>query len=671
MSTITRHASRHAHNWRAASLAAFIVLVAFAANFGITDSVQGGTSTTTLKVEKVINDGKTGTAHGIFDLYIAGVLRANNINDPNNTDGLVDGMTPVVTVIPGTVSFHETAGNPATDLSDFTITVSCVGGGTALTPTGTGAWTIFITSGEEVVCTITNARSPTAPPTIKIVKDVVPDDATTNWVFNPGNRQINGGDGMVGPFVVDAGPNRTITETAGASTTLSDYATTSACVDQGGPIGTGGTSVTFDIDVGDQIVCTFTNAETGSISVIKDFVPNSVTGDTADFTLTGGPGPIAPVDQDGVTEGAAVVLATGLTTGSYVLTEDATSGAFISLSCVGTAAGNLTIGPIGLNQILIALQPGENVVCTFVNGSTPPQTPTQPGAPFIPFVPGVTPENILTQIGNDAGDLFCRSFRPDPVVLSSAGVSDPQTFCELNIVNETGGLFVAILIGLLPGDYLMTVERILAGDFVPPLPGTNGGTLGAAGAGLFVVNGWIYDVQLFDENGDPITEPDGVEIQIQVEEGEEVPVAVDCYRFDEASDAWVEVSCTIEDGVVIITGVTSLSFFGIVGTMDPLQSIASTFFTVRENGDFYLWGLCDGNAADFFLNHVRIAWLWIPHVGGGGEWIPFIPELWLSDPTVPGNNNFAIRAGTVETAFLWLVGAGPGDQTFEVCGPSL
>ena len=91
MSTITRHASRHAHNWRAASLAAFIVLVAFAANFGITDSVQGGTSTTTLKVEKVINDGKTGTAHGIFDLYIAGVLRRTTSTTPTTPTVLLTG----------------------------------------------------------------------------------------------------------------------------------------------------------------------------------------------------------------------------------------------------------------------------------------------------------------------------------------------------------------------------------------------------------------------------------------------------------------------------------------------------------------------------------------------------------------------------------------------------
>ena len=81
-------------------------LAALALNLVTPSSIHAG-PTGNLTVSKVIDNGQPGADPGIFDLFVSGVLQANNVFDFDNLPGVIDGSTPSVIVAPGVISFHE------------------------------------------------------------------------------------------------------------------------------------------------------------------------------------------------------------------------------------------------------------------------------------------------------------------------------------------------------------------------------------------------------------------------------------------------------------------------------------------------------------------------------------------------------------------------------------
>ncbi len=99
---------------------------------------------------------------------------------------------------------------------------------------------------------------------------------------------------------------------------------------------------TIGFDAGETIVCTFTNTQQGSVSVVKDTVPNG----PADFAFTAARNAAIPaaftLDDDADPALSNTQLLTGLVDGqSYVVTETSANAAgftLTGLACTGGGA---------------------------------------------------------------------------------------------------------------------------------------------------------------------------------------------------------------------------------------------------------------------------------------------------------------------------------------------
>nr|ART39151.1 H139 [uncultured bacterium] len=155
----------------------------------------------------------------------------------------------------------------------------------------------------------------------------------------------------------------------------------------------------IDLDPNETVTCTFTNepTDTGTITIIKDTVPNSGT----NFAFTENiPGcTVGPLEDDGVGMGN-IVTCDDVPVGLYTVTEDDPGPlgyALIGLVCTSefpnaaapaSSAGGgklVSFQPLSFTTNLLTrtasidLEPFEEVTCTFTNSpvSTPTPTPTR------------------------------------------------------------------------------------------------------------------------------------------------------------------------------------------------------------------------------------------------------------------------------------------------------
>lgn len=170
--------------------------------------------------------------------------------------------------------------------------------------------------------------------TIEVIKDLIP--STDPGLFNlqiDGTTQVaNVGDGgTTGPISVSAGTqsnpgaDHTVGETAGTSTSLSNYNSSISCIDEDGDTfsGTGAGPLTVSVDPGDAMVCTITNTrKTGAILVTK--TRKHAAGGSGDqphpsvtFTVNG---------STGATNSSGQVCFDGLAFGTYSVVETVPSG---------------------------------------------------------------------------------------------------------------------------------------------------------------------------------------------------------------------------------------------------------------------------------------------------------------------------------------------------------
>ncbi|HSR68861.1 MAG TPA: Ig-like domain-containing protein [Acidobacteriota bacterium] len=212
---------------------------------------------------------------------------------------------------------------------------------------------------------------------INIVKDTVPDDPqdfafSTTGGLTPSNFSLDDdADGTLPntqSFMVDAG-SYTVTEAAAAGFDL----TALDCVDSdgGGTASSGdpGTGVaTINLEAGETVTCTFTNTKRGTISIVKDTVPDDP--QDFDYTATGGLSPSnfsLDDDADGTLSNTQTFL--DIVPGSYTVSEAAAAGFDLtSLSCVDSdGGGTASSGDPGTGVATINLDAGETVTCTFTN----------------------------------------------------------------------------------------------------------------------------------------------------------------------------------------------------------------------------------------------------------------------------------------------------------------
>jgi hypothetical protein len=247
--------------------------------------------------------------------------------------------------------------------------VSCTGSST-VTQTTNGV-TITLAPGDNVVCTFVNTQQGS----ITIVKDAVPNGPTAfdfsvaPATVTPSSFKL-ADNGSSTPF-----PNRQVLDgvVTGTTYTVTEASTPGFDLDAidctGGQTATDvpGGSVAITFTAGDNIVCTFVNTQQGSITIIKDAVPNG----PATFGFTASPSPpLVPASFTLADSGSPTPFPNSQTFsnvpagGSYTFTETPTGGFTLGapVSCTGSSTVAQTT-----NGVTITLAPGDNVACTFVN----------------------------------------------------------------------------------------------------------------------------------------------------------------------------------------------------------------------------------------------------------------------------------------------------------------
>ena len=202
---------------------------------------------------------------------------------------------------------------------------------------------------------------------LEIVKSLSP--SSDPGLFNlqiDGSTLVSdvGNTGTTGSQVVLAsagsGTAHTFGETAGTGTSLSNYTPSVSCVLRGTAtsVSTTGTNPwSINVVKDKDIVCTITNTRinNGSITIIKDAVPN----DAQDFAFTTTGAGLSSFSLDDDLDGTLPNTTTfsNLGSGTYSVSEDAVPG------WTQTSATCTDESPVSA----IALAAGENVTCTFTN----------------------------------------------------------------------------------------------------------------------------------------------------------------------------------------------------------------------------------------------------------------------------------------------------------------
>jgi hypothetical protein len=318
----------------------------------------------------------TGTGVANFDLDDDGT-DANPLSDDRSFTGL----------LPGNRTFTETQ-VAGWDLSNIVCTGATAStltfGGDAVFNPGDNSVAIDLAAGEDVTCTFTN----TEQGSITIVKDTVPnsgqDFSYTATGAGVANFDLDDDGTDANPLSDDRSftgllPGiRTFTETQVAGWDLSNIVCTGATASTvliGGDaaFNAGDTAVSVDLAPGEDVVCTFTNTEQGSITIIKDTVPNS--GQDFSYTATGAGVANFDLDDDGTDANplSNSRAFTGLAPGIRTFNEIPMAGWDLSnLVCNGATASTISIGDdadfdAGDTAVTIDLAPGEDVTCTFIN----------------------------------------------------------------------------------------------------------------------------------------------------------------------------------------------------------------------------------------------------------------------------------------------------------------
>ena len=277
----------------------------------------------------------------------------------------------------------EAAGT-ATDLDDYQKSISCVdtaNGNAAVASTSgdsAGPLDVSVTTGSDIVCTITNTRETGK---LEVVKDLIPSGDGGKF-----NLQIDGNTDPQGANVGDGGSTgeetlntgtHNVGEAAGTATEPGRLPKSISCVDtangNAAVASTSGDSAgPLDVSVtyGSDIVCTITNTrETGKLEVVKDLIPSA---DPGQFNLQidGSTPPSGAAVGDGGTTGEKT-----LNTGTHNVGETAVVGTDLanyqkSIVCKGDNGTGSIVAQTGSDSagpLDVTVTDGSDIVCTITN----------------------------------------------------------------------------------------------------------------------------------------------------------------------------------------------------------------------------------------------------------------------------------------------------------------
>ena len=211
--------------------------------------------------------------------------------------------------------------------------------------------------GGAVRCEVTNTKKAT----VVVTKSTVGGEGTFNFTGDfSGSISTNNSTGHI--TTVDVNPGTySVVET---DPTPAWDLTAISCDDANSTGGVANRAATIVADAGETVRCTFTNTKRGSITVVKDAVPNLA--DDFSFTSATLGGFILDDDADAARSNTASFA--NLVPGSHAVTEQAVAGwALASVTCIDT--NTLTDVPTATATVVV--DPGDNITCTFVNVAAP------------------------------------------------------------------------------------------------------------------------------------------------------------------------------------------------------------------------------------------------------------------------------------------------------------
>lgn len=274
---------------------------------------------------------------GLFNLQVDGTTQASNV-----TNG---GTTLTQDLSAGSHTVGETAGT-ATDLSNYTSSVVCKDGhgtGNTVSTTGTNPWTLSVTDGTDILCTITNTRINNG--SITIIKDAQPNDPQ-DFTFTTTGSGLSS-------FSLDDDSDPTLSNTkvfsnlaAGTYSVsegaVTDWTQTSATCSDGSPVSA------ISLQAGENVTCTFTNTKQAKLTVHKVVTNHGGNKTSADF---------APYKVDSTT--VPLDTPTVFSIGSHTVTEATNS------SYTATFSGGCDTSGV------VTLAAGDNKTCTITNEEKP------------------------------------------------------------------------------------------------------------------------------------------------------------------------------------------------------------------------------------------------------------------------------------------------------------
>jgi hypothetical protein len=189
---------------------------------------------------------------GSFDLKVGGtVVKA----------GAGDAGSGSLGVAAGTYRVAESA-VPGTSLSDYAPSIACtLNGNPGPSASGTPQLDVTVAVGDRLACTITNKRKAQVTLTKRLVPSSDPGRFDLKLSSSSQTKVVktSAGDGDSGVILVAPGA-WTVTESAAAGTSLSDYSSSIACTRNGNPGPSGnGRSLNVTLAANDVLACTITN----------------------------------------------------------------------------------------------------------------------------------------------------------------------------------------------------------------------------------------------------------------------------------------------------------------------------------------------------------------------------------------------------------------------------
>ena len=407
--------------------------------------------------------------------------------------------------------------------------------------------------GEQAVATTIMSDDP-LPPRIKVIKSATP-EGPEDFAFS----------GDLGEFSLDDDDNGTlpdyqwfgplapgsydVTETLPDGTSWDLTGIVVSDPDRGSTVNLAGRTATLDLDNGETVVVTFNNTKRGSVTVVKNAVPDS----SWQFAFDGDLGQFTLVDMPAIPPSNTAQFP-GLVPGLYKVTEDEAVGWDLVNIAVDDPDHESVVDLVN-RTVYLDVDPGENVQVLFVNHAGDNNPPVAvAGGPY------ETPEG-------------------SGVTLDASASSDPDEVIGDSIVRYEWDL-----------DNNGSFERMAVPENNPILV-LSGAELAALG---MVDGGAVYPVALRVTDEGNATDEDLTEIALV-----NVPPAVTDLSLDPSVNegSFVTLTGTIVDpgpdtfSLLINWGYGTDQYFDLSAptpgvTFDPVTRVFSVTHTYPDDGDF-------------------------------------------------------------------------------------